>query len=144
MHRWCRRGVLTVGMHAAAERHGQLLERDKSEQTFLLTAGNDVVPVRTAMIGDHHIYNCLVAAAVGLAEGIDLADDRARAGDRCGRVPRPAGTHRVRPAVRRVRRLCPHARRLGAALDDAARGDGGPVDLRVRRRRQSRSKPSGR
>ena len=24
------------------------------------------------MIGDHHIHNCLVAAAVGLAEGIDL------------------------------------------------------------------------
>jgi UDP-N-acetylmuramoyl-L-alanyl-D-glutamate--2,6-diaminopimelate ligase len=25
------------------------------------------------MIGDHHVYNCLVAAAVGLAYGIDLA-----------------------------------------------------------------------
>ncbi len=24
------------------------------------------------MIGDHHIQNCLMAAAVGLAEGIDL------------------------------------------------------------------------
>ena len=30
------------------------------------------VPVLTAMIGDHHIYNCLMATAVGLAEGIDL------------------------------------------------------------------------
>ena len=49
-----------------------LLERFKSEQTFLLSAGNVSVPVRTAMIGDHHIYNCLMAAAVGLAEGIDL------------------------------------------------------------------------
>ncbi len=28
--------------------------------------------VRTAMIGDHHLHNCLMAAAVGLAEGIDL------------------------------------------------------------------------
>jgi len=31
------------------------------------------VPVRTRMIGKHHVYNCLVAAAVGLAYGIDLA-----------------------------------------------------------------------
>jgi UDP-N-acetylmuramoyl-L-alanyl-D-glutamate--2,6-diaminopimelate ligase len=28
--------------------------------------------VRTAMIGDHHVSNCLLAAAVGLGEGIEL------------------------------------------------------------------------
>ncbi len=64
--------VLTVGMNAPADVSAVLLERVKSEQTFLLTAGNVSVPVRTAMIGDHHITNCLMATAVGLAEGIDL------------------------------------------------------------------------
>jgi UDP-N-acetylmuramoyl-L-alanyl-D-glutamate--2,6-diaminopimelate ligase len=64
--------VLSIGMHAAADVQATLLERVKSEQTFLLSAGHVSAPVRTAMIGDHHIYNCLMAAAVGLAEGIDL------------------------------------------------------------------------
>jgi UDP-N-acetylmuramoyl-L-alanyl-D-glutamate--2,6-diaminopimelate ligase len=39
---------------------------------MLLTAGDDTIPVRTQMIGVHHVYNCLVAAAVGLAYEIDL------------------------------------------------------------------------
>ncbi|MEX2111846.1 MAG: UDP-N-acetylmuramoyl-L-alanyl-D-glutamate--2,6-diaminopimelate ligase [Pirellulales bacterium] len=64
--------VISVGMHAGADVSAVLLERVKSEQTFLLTAGNVSVPVRTALIGDHHIYNCLMATAIGLAEGIDL------------------------------------------------------------------------
>ena len=88
-----------------------LIEQCRSEQTFLLTAGSETVPVRTQMIGTHHIYNCLTAAAVGLAYGIDLPTvvrgleiGRARAG--------PAGADRVRPAVQRVRRFRPHARRL--------------------------------
>ncbi len=65
-------GVLTVGMHSMANVTAQLLDRSKSEQTFLLTAGDMTAAVRTAMIGDHHVHNCLIAAAVGLAEGIDL------------------------------------------------------------------------
>jgi UDP-N-acetylmuramoyl-L-alanyl-D-glutamate--2,6-diaminopimelate ligase len=64
--------VLTVGMHAAAEIAATLLEQCPSEQTFLLTAGSDAIPVRTRMIGLHHVSNCLVAAATGLAYGIDL------------------------------------------------------------------------
>jgi UDP-N-acetylmuramoyl-L-alanyl-D-glutamate--2,6-diaminopimelate ligase len=65
--------ALTVATRAAAEITGTLIERYPSEQTFLLTAGSDTVPVRTRMIGDHHIYNCLEAAAVGLAYGLDLS-----------------------------------------------------------------------
>jgi len=65
-------GVLTIAMRSGADLTATLVERYKSEQSFLLTAGNVTLPVRTAMIGDHHIYNCLMAAAVGLAEGIDL------------------------------------------------------------------------
>ncbi len=64
--------VLSIGIHSPADVSATVLERVKSEQTFLLSAGNLTAPVRTAMIGDHHVYNCLMAAAVGLAEGIDL------------------------------------------------------------------------
>jgi UDP-N-acetylmuramoyl-L-alanyl-D-glutamate--2,6-diaminopimelate ligase len=64
--------VLTVGMNRGAEISATLLERAASEQTMLLVAGGEAMPVRTPMIGVHHVYNCLIAAAVGLAYGIDL------------------------------------------------------------------------
>lgn len=64
--------VLSIGMHASAEIMGTMIEQHTSEQTFLLTAGSDTVPVCTRMIGTHHAYNCLMAAAVGLTYGIDL------------------------------------------------------------------------
>ena len=64
--------VLTVGIRSAAEISATVIERFTSEQTFLLTAGSETLPVRTRMIGTHHVYNCLIAAAVGLAYGIDL------------------------------------------------------------------------
>ncbi len=63
---------LTYGLHAEADLSAQVIERQRSEQTFLLTAGGDTIPVRTRMIGDHHVSNCLAAAAVGLASGIEL------------------------------------------------------------------------
>ena len=64
--------VLTVAIRGAAEITAIPVEQCRSEQTFLLTAGSETVPVRTQMIGVHHIYNCLTAAAVGLAYGIEL------------------------------------------------------------------------
>jgi len=64
--------VLTVGIRAAAEITAVPIEQHLSEQTFLLSAGSETVPVRTRMIGVHHVYNCLEAAAVGLAYGLDL------------------------------------------------------------------------
>ncbi|HMP78184.1 MAG TPA: Mur ligase family protein [Pirellulaceae bacterium] len=64
--------ALTVGIHQPAEITASLLDRQLGLQTFLLTAGGDSAVVSTAMIGKHHIYNCLTAAAVGLALGIDL------------------------------------------------------------------------
>lgn len=64
--------VLTIGMRNEAEISAQVLERHASEQTFLLQAGPEALPVRTSMIGDHHVYNCLAAAAVAVAWGIDL------------------------------------------------------------------------
>jgi UDP-N-acetylmuramoyl-L-alanyl-D-glutamate--2,6-diaminopimelate ligase len=64
--------VITVGQHEPAEITATVIERHKSEQTFLLNAGNESVPVCTQMIGDHHVSNCLAAAAVGLVMGIEL------------------------------------------------------------------------
>ncbi len=78
--------VLTVGIHSPAEVMAMPLEQVQSEQTFLLSAGSENVPVRTAMIGTHHVYNCLVATAVGLSYGIDLATI-ARGLEAAGHVP---------------------------------------------------------
>jgi len=64
--------VLTVGQRSGAELTATVVERHRSEQTLLLHAGSDTIPVRTRMIGDHHVSNCLQAAAVGLIYGIDL------------------------------------------------------------------------
>ena len=64
--------VLTVGIREPAEIFATPVEQCTSEQLFLLTAGTETVPVRTQMIGEHHIYNCLTAAAVGLAYDIEL------------------------------------------------------------------------
>jgi UDP-N-acetylmuramoyl-L-alanyl-D-glutamate--2,6-diaminopimelate ligase len=64
--------VLTVGMRTEAELSATVVERHAGEQTFLLSAGNETAAVQTALFGDHHVYNCLAAAAVGLVLGIDL------------------------------------------------------------------------
>ncbi len=64
--------VITVGQRQPAEVTAHVLERHASEQTFLLQAGNESIPVRTHMIGDAHVSNCLAAAAVGLVMGIEL------------------------------------------------------------------------
>jgi len=65
--------VMTAAIHADAEVSAALVERHASEQTVLLTAGNDMIPLRTRMIGDQHTSNCLLAAATALALGVDLA-----------------------------------------------------------------------
>jgi UDP-N-acetylmuramoyl-L-alanyl-D-glutamate--2,6-diaminopimelate ligase len=64
--------VLTVGIDAAAEITATPVEQFASEQTFLLSIGNETAVVRTPLIGRHNISNCLQATAVGFAYGIDL------------------------------------------------------------------------
>lgn len=66
------RPVLTFGMRGASEISAQVIEQYVNEQTFLLSAGDDSVGVRTEIVGDHHIYNCLAAATTALAYGIEL------------------------------------------------------------------------
>lgn len=64
--------ALTFGIREPAEVTGKVLERHPSEQTFLIRAGQEAMAVRTRIIGDDHLANCLAAAALGLVYGIDL------------------------------------------------------------------------
>lgn len=64
--------ALTFGLRGPAEITAEIVERHVNEQTFVLTAGDESVGVRTTMIGDQHVSNCLTAAALGLVYGIDL------------------------------------------------------------------------
>jgi UDP-N-acetylmuramoyl-L-alanyl-D-glutamate--2,6-diaminopimelate ligase len=64
--------LITVGMRTTAQLQARVLERCASEQTFLLTAGQECVPVRTRTMGDQFVHCCLSAAAVGLVMGLDL------------------------------------------------------------------------
>jgi UDP-N-acetylmuramoyl-L-alanyl-D-glutamate--2,6-diaminopimelate ligase len=64
--------TLTVGLEQPADLTAAIVERHKSEQTFLLTAGRETAAVRTPLVGDHFAADCLTAVAVGLALGVDL------------------------------------------------------------------------
>lgn len=65
--------TMTVGMHPSESMVGGMpIEQDKSSQTFYIVAGIDAIPVRTRIIGMEHVYNCLIAAALGISWGIDL------------------------------------------------------------------------
>ncbi len=64
--------VLTYGLERQAEIAASVVDCQANEQTFVLTAGSDSVAVRTTIIGEHHVSNCLAAATLSLSYGIDL------------------------------------------------------------------------
>ncbi len=64
--------VLTAGLEIAANIQGREISRQLGEETFFLSAGNETFPVQTKLFGRHHVQNCLVAAAVGLAAGVPI------------------------------------------------------------------------
>ena len=66
------RPVLTYGMKKPSEITARVVEQYINEQTFVLSAGDESVGVRTEIVGDHHIYNCLAAATTALAYGVEL------------------------------------------------------------------------
>jgi UDP-N-acetylmuramoyl-L-alanyl-D-glutamate--2,6-diaminopimelate ligase len=77
---------LTYALHAEADLSARVVERHGGEQTFFLLWGDQSVPVRTRMIGDQHVSNCLAAAAVGLALRLPL-ETIARGLEAVERVP---------------------------------------------------------
>lgn len=66
------RPLLTFGMSPSADVRAEIVERSPSEQMFYLSAGEEMVPVRTKIVGDAHVMNCLAAATVGLLHGVPL------------------------------------------------------------------------
>lgn len=66
------RPVLTFGLQKPCEISAHIVEQHINEQTFVLSAADDSVGVRTEIVGDHHVYNCLAAATTALAYGVDL------------------------------------------------------------------------
>lgn len=66
--------ALTFGLREQAEIVGEIVEQHINEQIFVITAGDDSAAVRTPIIGDHHVLNCLAATATALAYGLPLSD----------------------------------------------------------------------
>jgi UDP-N-acetylmuramoyl-L-alanyl-D-glutamate--2,6-diaminopimelate ligase len=63
---------LTYGFGDEAQITAEIVERNACETVFVLTAGCESAAVRTTIVGDHHVSNCLAAAATALAHGLDL------------------------------------------------------------------------
>lgn len=64
--------ILTFGTSEQAEVTACVIEQHANEQVFMITAGSQSAAVRTTMVGQHHVSNCLAAAAIALSYGIDL------------------------------------------------------------------------
>jgi len=64
--------IFTIGIKQDAQLKAQVIERTPNDQTFLISAGIETVAVRSKILGDQHVYNCLAAAAVGLLLDLDL------------------------------------------------------------------------
>ncbi|MCL2116834.1 MAG: UDP-N-acetylmuramyl-tripeptide synthetase [Planctomycetaceae bacterium] len=64
--------LLTTGIRQECEVNGILIDKCRSEQTFYIMAGSEMVPTATRIIGESHIRNALTATAFGISQGIDL------------------------------------------------------------------------
>jgi UDP-N-acetylmuramoyl-L-alanyl-D-glutamate--2,6-diaminopimelate ligase len=64
--------VLTYGLGDDAQINGVVVEENLGETVFILGAGTDSAAVRTSIVGRQHVTNCLAAAAVALAHGIEF------------------------------------------------------------------------
>lgn len=64
--------TITFAMKRPAEFTAKVVNRNANEQVFILSAGQELAAVRTSIIGDSHVYNCLAAAAVASVYDVDL------------------------------------------------------------------------
>lgn len=65
--------AMTFGIHHPADVTGMMLECYVNEQVFLLTIGDETASVRTKVVGEAHMANCLAAAAIAKVYGVSLA-----------------------------------------------------------------------
>lgn len=66
--------AITFGMHHPADVSATIVESHVNEQTFLLTIGDQSAAVRTKVVGETHVQNCLAAAAIAKVYGVSLTD----------------------------------------------------------------------
>ena len=63
---------LTYGLNDDAQITADIITRNACETVFVLVAGCESAAVRTTIVGDAHVSNCLAAAATALSHGVDL------------------------------------------------------------------------
>lgn len=63
--------VLTFGLRDGADVTGQVIESNHGQQSMLLHLGDESLAVESRMFGEHHLQNCLAAAAAALVLGIE-------------------------------------------------------------------------
>ncbi len=64
--------VVTYGVEHAADVMAEDTELDALSLSFLLHGPGGRYPVRSSLAGRYNVYNCLAAAAVGLAQGVSM------------------------------------------------------------------------
>jgi UDP-N-acetylmuramoyl-L-alanyl-D-glutamate--2,6-diaminopimelate ligase len=63
---------LTYGLNDDAQVFAEIVDQNANETVFVLVAGCESAAVRTSIVGEAHVSNCLAAAAVALSHGVDL------------------------------------------------------------------------
>ncbi|MCO6044231.1 Mur ligase family protein [Aeoliella sp. ICT_H6.2] len=66
--------ALTFGLHSPADITASIVEKYTNEQVVLLTIGDESAAVRTKVIGETHVANCLAAAAIAKVYGVSLRE----------------------------------------------------------------------
>lgn len=66
--------LTTFGIHNSADVTGTILTQTAHGTEFILSAGAERVRVRTSLVGEHNVSNCLAAAAAMLNCGVTLED----------------------------------------------------------------------
>ena len=128
---------ITYGFERSAQIWATILEESLDGTRFRVHRGAESIDIATSLVGRHNVSNCLAAIAVMERFDITLAD--AKAGiEAAARRSRPARADRMRPAVRRVCRLCTHRGRVAKMRRFAQAAGPWPRDLRGGSRRRPR------
>ena len=125
--------ALTIGLQPAGRDHAP---RSSSSTSTNRRSCSPPATIRSAsaptIVGDHHVYNCLTAAALCLVLRHRAHDDRPRPRSR-RRASRPDAARRLRPGVFRARRRRQHAGHAASLPQGGPQRHDRPADLRLRR-----------